>query len=142
MKVAVCKNNIEHTKFRAQATVREEWIVDRQGNYKERANDERQSEEVVEEPHPSRDEFWCAVCDDYEPTLIMDEGEFEEKLRAHKAVSGAIQRFVDAMRSNEECADNVVAGVRQFESLSKAEIKTLIDAIVEARRHLHRSMIR
>jgi hypothetical protein len=26
MKVAVCKNNIEHTQFRAQATVREEKI--------------------------------------------------------------------------------------------------------------------
>jgi hypothetical protein len=142
MKVAVCKNNIEHTRFRAQATVREEWIVDRQGNYKERANDERQSEEVVEEPHPSRDEFWCAVCDDYEPTLIMDEGEFEEKLQAHTAVSGAISRFVSAMSANEGCADDIVEGMRQCASLSTAEIKTLIDAIVEARRHLHRTMIR
>jgi hypothetical protein len=142
MKVAVCKNNPEHSRFSAQATVREEWIVDRDGNYKDRVNDNYHSNEVVEEPTPSRNEFYCGECDDYEVALVMEREEFEKRLQAHKAVSGAISRFVSAMRANEGCADDIVEGVRQCASLSAAEIKTLIDAIVEARRHLHRPMIR
>jgi hypothetical protein len=99
MKVAVCKVNPNHNRFRCKATVIEEWIVDRNGTYKERG--EESNDEVFEEPRPGSVEFLCDECDALRPALALEKYEFMARLMQHDPVAAAIESLREAIRAAE-----------------------------------------
>jgi hypothetical protein len=116
MKVAVCPGNLNHYKFTARALIAQKWVLDREGNYLEVAEDS--DEPVIENPDLTRHEFTCDECGHI--ALCWEDETFAEVRRS-------AQTLGELMREHPELAEDIVAAARVMIHNDKVATHLILD---------------